>query len=171
MNITECEGYRSLLKAVEQDEAKSPKFHDYRGKMAWVVERAQHYGEMTDLDPAAVLDAWEKDRDYWYMNFYQDCNQPKIEGDSVRVFDNIEELTESIGDKGFRCPMCKGVSKSPYECDTGLEMSPKKVCDWKSYGLFGTLGKGVYVFVKSEMKGQNVFAPVAWENETETIGA
>lgn len=163
MKITECEGYKKLLAAVERDEARSPNFHNYRGKLEWVLARANHYAEATGLNPADVLNAWESGRDYWYMNYYQDSQQPKIEGDSVRVFDTLEDLKESIGNKGFRCPSCGGVSKSPYDCDTGLEMSPKKVCDWKSYGLFGTMGKGVYVFVKSEMKGQNVFKPVAWE--------
>ena len=49
------------------------------------------------------------------------------------------------------------------DCDSGDEMSPVQVCDWKSYGLFGTLGKGVYVFVTDVTRGQAVFMSIAWE--------
>lgn len=166
MGITDCEGYKSLLRSVECDEERWPKHHDYRAKFAWVIERAMHYGEKTGVDSSAILDAWEKGRDYWYMNYYQDSNQPEIKGDSVRVFETQEAFLESIGDNGFRCPSCGGVSRSPFKCDTGLEMAKGKVCDWKSYGLFGTLGKGVHVFVKSMMKGESFFTPVAWESES-----
>jgi hypothetical protein len=156
-------GYAKLLAAVERDEETSPGVHDYRGKLAWVTSRAEHYARIAGLRPTDVLDAWERDRDYWYMNYYQDCNQPEIEGDAVRVFDTPEDARLAVGASGFRCPACGGVSKSPYECDTGLDMHPGETCDWKSYGLFRTLGKGVHVFVKSEMKIQEIFMPIEWE--------
>jgi hypothetical protein len=38
-----------------------------------------------------------------------------------------------------------------------------KTCDWKVYGLFGHLGKGIFVFVKEKVAGKNIFMPVAWE--------
>jgi len=160
MNITECDGYKKLLAAVERDEKKSPNFHDYRGKLEWVLERAKHYGSATGLNPEDILNAWEKSRNYWYMNFYQESNQPEIKGGNVRVFDTKDDLKESIGDTGFICPSCGGISTNPYECNASEE------CDWKSYGLFGTMGKGIYVFVKSEMRGQEIFKPLAWEHDT-----
>jgi len=162
MKITECAGYKKLLASVEKDAAPGKKYHDYRGKLEWVLERAKHYAEKTGLAASDILDAWEAARGYWYMNYYQDCNQPVITGDSVRVFDTLDALKGSIGDKGFRCPACGGVSTDAY---SGKEMGKGKVCDWKVYGLFGALGKGIYVFVKSETKGQTVFMPVAWEDE------
>jgi hypothetical protein len=166
-DIYECEGYKKLLLAVEKDEVESPRFHDYRGKLEWIVKRAQHYAEKLDLDACNILNAWEKARAYWYMNFYQDCEQPEIKSDRVRVFEDPEELHQAIGKEGFRCPMCGGVSKSPYECDSGLDMSPGKKCDWKSWGLFHDLGKGIYIYVKSELQGQIIFMPLAWETEKE----
>jgi hypothetical protein len=174
--MEECAGYKSLLAAVEKDEGSdhSRHAHNYRGKLQWVVDRANHYAEKTGLDAADILDAWESKRSYWYMNFYQEASQPKIEGDAVRVFDTTEDLLASIGSMGFRCPYCKGVSRSPYKCDSGVELellesgAPKTgVCNWKVYGLFGHLGRGIYVFVKSELKGENVFMPIAWEESTE----
>lgn len=160
--LLNCDGYQKLLEAVRRDENKSPGFHNYRGKLEWVVDRANHYAEKTGLSAEQILDAWEQRRSYWYMNFYQESSQPKIEGDKVRVFDTVEELHASIGTSGFRCPHCKQVSKSPYACDSGFVTErDKKPCDWKVYGLLD-LGS-VTVFVKQEVAMEKLFVPVAWE--------
>lgn len=157
----DCDGYRKLVAAVERDEKQSPNFHNYRGKLEWVIARAKHYAEKTGLTPEAILDAWEKDRDYWYMNYYQDANQPSIASDKVRVFETVADLFSAIGNSGFRCPNCEAVSKSPYECNSGVK-THGKVCDWKVYGLFGHMGKGVSVFVKEKLRIESLFMPVAW---------
>ena len=177
--IVESIGYKSLLLSVERDEAHSPKFHDYRAKLAWVIERVQHYAEKTGLEAADILNAWEEDRSYWYMNYYQETNQPSLDGE-VRIFDTLYDLRASFEGKGFRCPACGGVSSSPQKCDSGIVITslhikhigrrlPKtkesKVCDWKSYGLFGTLGKGASAFIKSELRVMQLFMPVAWESK------
>jgi hypothetical protein len=161
--IDNCEGYQSLLADVERDEQKHPNFHDYRGKLSWIIERAEHYAEKTGLSASDILDAWEKQRNYWYMNYYQDCNQPLLTNDRVKVFETVDELHRSIGKQGFRCPRCETVSKSPYVCDSGAEIEPGKACDWKVYGLLGDLGKGAFIFVKEQMRGERIFMPVAWE--------
>lgn len=162
----DCEGFRKVLAAVEKDESSAHKgWHDYRGKLAWIVERARHYAEKTGLTAEAILDAWEARRTYWYVNYYQPACQPEIKGDKVRVFDTVDEMRASIGDTGFRCPSCNGISRSPYECDSGVIVKDKP-CDWKVYGLFGHLGKGVFVFVKEKVSGENLFMPVAWESST-----
>ena len=180
MEIEKCQGYATLLAAVMKDvqggegcfnpegctysRTKSFRcFHRYCDKFKWVIDRARAYAEKAGIDASAILDAWEEPRNYWYMNYYQDVNQPLLTGDRVRVFDTAEQMLESVGKSGFRCPMCKGVSKNPYQCDTGLEMSEGKVCDWKAYGLFGTLGQGASVYVKSQLKGETFFMPIAWE--------
>lgn len=164
MNITECDGYKKLLAAVDHDiDTRAMTMAECHNKLDWVVDRAEHYAAKTGLDASEILDAWEISRSYWYMNYYQDCNQPEITSDKFRIFDTLDELHESIGKDGFRCPMCGGVSKSPYECDSGQEMEKGKICDWKVYGLFRDLGKGVFIFVKSEVRGQTIFMPVAWE--------
>jgi hypothetical protein len=161
--IQDSEGYKKLLAAVERDEKQSPSFHDYRAKLKFVVERAEHYAAKTGLEAADILDAWEKDRTYWYINYYQDSNQPEIKADKVRVFETVEGLMSTIGKPEFRCPMCGGISKSPYACDSGKEVGKGKTCDWKAYGLFGTLGKGISVFVKKEIRIETIFMPVSWE--------
>jgi len=162
----DCEGYRKILIGVEKDESSGHKnWHDYGGKLAWIVARANHYAEKTGLTPEAILDAWEAKRDYWYMNYYQESRQPLINDDKVRVFETVADMLESMGKTGFRCPACEGVSKSPYECTTGIEKHGKP-CDWKVYGLFGHMGKGVSVFVKEKVAGESLFMPVAWESSS-----
>lgn len=131
-------------------------------KYDWIINRAEHYAEKTGLDVEAILNAWEEQRDYSWNNFYQDANQPIIKGDNVKVFDTLEDLLNSLGKEGFRCPSCKGVSKNPYTCDSGVKTADK-VCDWKSYGLFGTLDNGATVFVKEKFKVETFFMPIAWE--------
>lgn len=168
--IEECDGYKKLLESVEHDEKNSPGFHDYRAKLTWIIDRANHYAEKTGLDAADILDKWESGRTYWYMNYYQDAEQPEIKDENVRMFETIKDLRKSIGSSGFRCPLCGGVSKSPYECDSGIIISKIKdgrdgPCNWKVYGLFRDMGKGVHVFVKSELHGETMFMPIAWEKQ------
>lgn len=145
-------------------------FHSYCDKFKWVIDRAKHYGEKLGLNWEDILDAWEEKRGYWYMNYYQEGNQPEIKGDRVRVFETVEDMLQSIGDKKFRCPMCGGISTNPYECDSGIEMRKGKICDWKVYGLFGDLGKGVFVYCKDKLRGEHIFMPVAWEEEQQKRG-
>jgi len=181
----ELTGYEKLKAAVEQDcngrhdgcgcfnpngcnvpgHKKDGKncFHDYCNKFKWAIDRAKHYGEKLGLDWKDVLNSWESDRDYWYMNYYQDANQPEINSDRVRVFERVEEMLRSIKEKEFRCPACSGITTSPYKCNSGLEINKGKVCDWNVGGLFGDLGKGVFVYCKDKLKGENIFIPIAWE--------
>jgi len=175
--IEECEGYKKLLAAVEADEAKDPRnhgryFHDYREKLSWAVERAKHYGEKLGLDPAALLDQWESKRRYWYMNYYQDAQQPRIDAANVRVFETVDEFKASAVEPKFRCPAAGGVSTNPYTCDSGKKLERERgkteICNWKVFGLFRDLGKGVFVFIKSELAGELIFMPIAWETPSET---
>lgn len=139
--------------------------HRYCDKFKWVIDRAKHYGEKLGIPWEQILDAWEAERNYWYMNYYQECNQPAIEGDRVRVFERVDDLLASCGKEGFRCPCCGRVSTSPYACNSGVARSDGKSCDWKVYGLFQGLGKDVFVYCKDKVRGERMFMPVAWEKE------
>ncbi|MBD8037124.1 hypothetical protein H9635_10235 [Solibacillus sp. A46] len=144
-------------------------FHKYCDKFKWVIDRANHYAEKTGMDAAEILNAWEEKRNYWYMNYYQECNQPEIKDNNVRIFNTLEDLKASIGEQGYRCPNCKGISTDPYECDSGVNFSDGssiKKCDWKSYGLFGTLGQGATIFVKEKLQIGTIFMPIAWEESS-----
>ena len=172
-------GYDKLIESVKRDctkdgnyfnpegcdkESQRKCFHRYCTKFKWIIERAKHYAEKTGLDWEDILDAWESKRDYWYMNYYQESNQPEIKANSVRVFETVDEMLKSVG-KEFRCPACGEITTYPYTCNSGKEMQEGKICDWKSYGLLGTLGKGIFVYCKDKLHGENIFMPVAWESE------
>ena len=138
-------------------------WHRYCDHFKWVIDRAKQYGEKMGVPWEQVLDSWEADRNYWYMNYYQECNQPSIVSESVRVFDTVDDLLAAVGKKGFRCPCCGGVSTSPYECNSGVVRSDGKKCDWKVYGLLRGLGKDVFVYCKDKLRGERMFMPIAWE--------
>lgn len=170
-DINNSVGYKKLEKSVRNDcedgekcftpygcdkEGKIKCFHRYCNKLKWIIERVKHYSEKTGLSAVEILNAWEKQRNYCYMNYYQDSKQPLINSENVKVFDTLDQLKISLKGKGFRCPVCNHISKNPYECDS-------KECDWKSYGLLGTCGKGVTIFVKEKLQIDEIFKPIAWE--------
>jgi hypothetical protein len=160
VNIEECEGYKRLRAAVERDiELKYRSREAEEDHFSWVIERARHYAEKTGLEASDILDAWEKDRDYWHLSYYQDAKQPEIKANNVRAFETLDDFRNSSDGKGFRCPACGVISSDPVTC---------RVCGWKAYGLLGTLGKGAFVYIKETLRGYSIFIPVAWfENEKE----
>lgn len=129
---------------------------EYCSKFKWAVDRAKHYAEKTDLSYLEILKSWEEERDYWFMNYYQDCKQPEIKDDNVHIFDTVEGFLASLQGKDFRCPSCGSDSSNGVHC---------RKCDWKAYGLLGCLGKGVTVFVKEKMALATIFVPIAWETQ------
>lgn len=174
--ITTTPAWTKLVEAVERDEKGRSGFHDYRAKLEWIHARCQHYAERTGIPAKTILAGWEEKRGYWYMNFYQDANQPLLD-EKVRIFPTQQALRDSVGAHGFRCPNCRGVSKDPQVCNSGVVLGrlerPSAVCDWKAFGLFGTLGKGVDILILetedgSGMRQGNIFMPVAWE-QTEQV--
>jgi len=173
-NIEQSEGYLKLKKAIEDDGGSGWNVESRLTKLEWAVNRAKHYEARTGISASEILTKWETDREYWYMNYYQDANQPTLDGDFVKVFDDIEAFKESVGDDGFRCPNCKGVSSNPYNCNSGIVLTllnskkgKKDVCNWSAGGLFKTLGKGTFIFLKNVMVGLEIFKPVRWESGAE----
>jgi hypothetical protein len=119
------------------------------------------YAAALDMTPDAVLAAIESRRDYSAINFYQEANFPKL-GD-VRVFESPNAFKSAFPSGKYVCPSCEGHSTDPYECDTGT-VRDGKACNWKSYGLFGTMGKGLRAVVKSTFlespRVHEIFMPV-----------
>lgn len=172
-------GYDKLIKNVERDciengdcfnpngcdkEDQRKCFHRYCTKFKWIIDRAKHYAEKTGSDWNDILDAWESNRSNWYMNYYQESNQPQIKTDDVRIFETTDEMLKSIG-KQFRCPACKGITTDPFTCNSGKKIQSGKVCDWKAYRLFGTIDKGVFIYCKDILQGDTIFIPLTWESE------
>lgn len=64
--------------------------HSFCDKFKWIIDRAQHYADKTGSTLDDVLDAWEDNRNYWYMNYYQECNQPLASDRHVKIFENVD---------------------------------------------------------------------------------
>lgn len=146
--------------------------HKYCDQYAWILKRAKEYAVAASLTVEEVVEAWEKDRDYWYMNYYQECEQPSLNGKmKVFVFENVDEFRKSAEGKGFRCPYCGGATTLPQKCDSGLKVElingkkKKETCNWSAGGLFRTLGKGAQIFLKDRAMTFEVFMPIAWEGK------
>lgn len=133
---------------------------------SFLDERIGQYAEKFSIDKGELLEMFEEARDYSAINFYQEAHFPSL--DNVRVFQNMAELKKSVGNLGFECPCCGGVSTDAYRCDSGLAMDKDgKICDWKAGGLFKTLGKGVNVAVVDLFLEaptiEHIFMPIAWK--------
>ena len=84
--------------------------------------------------------------------------------EDIIIVEDGKGFVAKFPSKKFLCPMCGGISTDPNTCNSGDEMAPGKVCDWKSWGLFGTMGKGVYVCVKKPFAVFEIFKPVELVN-------
>ncbi len=128
-------------------------FTDYCGKYKWVLERAKHYSEKTGKSVDEILRIWETDRGYWYMNYYQESNQPLINSESIFLYDDwISQLKERFGNDpakwAFKCVNCGNVQTAQDFIDNNVEEHKESVyfncigryvkgkgCDWTLGGL------------------------------------
>ncbi len=149
-------GIESLMAAfeddVERDSMRSEE--ELRVTLDFALKRAQEYATVLGMTRNEVLELWERNRDYWWLNYYQDANQPKLDSErTIAIVDDPQQFLEETKDSGYRCPKCGDISKKPEDC----------ACGWKSYGLFGCLGKGLYFINRTNLASGEVFFPVAWE--------
>lgn len=132
---------------------------------AFLRKLLPQYAEKLGLTQEQVLRALESKRNYSCLNYYQEAKFPSLE--SVRVFETQADLKAAIPSMKFRCPSCGELSANPYECNTGAKRKDGSVCDWKSYGLFGTLGKGFRFTVREGFldhpRIDEIFMPVEFE--------
>jgi len=83
--LAKSSGYKSLKKAYVYDINTSGRSKDYLYKhFQWVINRAKHYADNSGKSIEHVLTEWEHKRSYWWLNFYQGCNQPKYHSGSKK---------------------------------------------------------------------------------------
>ena len=132
------------------------------------------YGELFDIDPVEILLGMENNRKISIEGYYTESKFPTNKKHFI-VFEDEKDLRKQTRpEMGFRCPHCKGISKHPYICDSGVKLvlmnsnGKKETCNWKSFGLFGTLGKGMWFTLKSVWPSNPVidesFMPIAMED-------
>jgi hypothetical protein len=152
---------------IEQIRANLNDDKRFETKLEWIKEMVEDYSRFLEIDKRDILQAFEDRRDYWSANYYQAANFPKLD-DKVKVFETQEDLMQSIKSKKFICPACGQTQTSPYECNSGHKDKDGKVCNWKSYGLLGTMGKGFRFTVKESFLEKpvvdDIFMPVEFEN-------
>lgn len=137
--------------------------------IAFIQCTVEHYAQALDLPKLDILRSLETARDYSAPNYYQESTFPRLDEGSVLIVDNLEDFRRRFPSGQYRCPSCGGISTNAYACDSGQQVgSPlPHVCNWKAYGLFGTMGKGLRVVLKSHFLERpvvtEIFNPV--ENE------
>lgn len=141
-------------------------FHKYCDKYKWVLDRAAHYAEKCGKTSEEVIEIWEKDRSYWYMNYYQECNQPLLTSEKIVLYEDWKNELESRFGKNpnkwaFVCPSCGHIQTkedfiaagkedgSPYYNCIGRYKSGVG-CDW-------TLGGLLSIHTTSVLKDAQVF--------------
>lgn len=119
------------------------------------------YSAALGMSEDEVLIAIESKRDYNAVGYYQEANFPKL--GEVVVFNTPVDFKATFPSGKYVCPSCHGHSTDPYQCNAGTKQSDG-VCKWKSYGLLGTMGKGLRAVVKSTFldapKVHEIFMPV-----------
>ncbi len=147
--------------------------HKYCDKYKWVIERAKHYAEKTGKTVEEIMEIWETDRSYWYMNYYQESNQPLLNSESVILYEGwIKELKNRFGDDSkkwaFKCPSCGNIQSGYDFIEHKVENPQDKVyfscigryvkgigCDWTLGGLLQinkvSVLKGALIFPVFEM--------------------
>lgn len=143
---SEYDSCREKLTAYAENGPACERTCEFCEKFKYAIDRAKEYGEKLNIPWEEIIASWEEDRSYWYMNYYQESNQPPIGDKKTFVFESIEDMRSKIGDK-FICPACKKVGNNPYECS----------CGWTSYGLFQT--DLAFLYCKKERKSTKCFMP------------
>jgi hypothetical protein len=134
--------------------AQTKCFHDYCGKYKWVLERAKIYAAKCNKSVDEVVEIWETNRTYWYMNYYQECKQPIPNSENIIDYDEwIIELHQRFGDDpekwAFKCPNCGNIQTAQDFLNHMIEFPKSKVynscigryvdnigCNWTLGGLF-----------------------------------
>jgi hypothetical protein len=128
----------------------------------FIFDMIPQYAQVMGKSELETLELIAKARNVNYVNYFQNANFPDLMG--VYVFDSNESFLSEFPSKKFLCPCCGGISTDPQKCDSGKKMSKKEICNWKSYGLFGTLGKGIHVVFKDKFeitpKPVEIFKPI-----------
>lgn len=129
---------------------------DYNEMGKFLNETLDNYEKNLGIPKLDILIAIEDKRDYNVRNYYQRANFPLIE--NIDVYETIEDFKKKFPSGQFICPCCENVSTDPQTCNSGKEMSKGKKCDWKSWGLLGTAGKGYSFIIKQDFLKR----PIVW---------
>lgn len=144
-------------RAVDDPVRSRPKgcFHLYCDQYKWILARAEIYAKKLNMTRDQIIEIWEEHRSYWYMNYYQDGNQPDISDPAKNIMLHDDWGNECIKRFGedprgwkFKCPRCGHVQSGndfiaagiKYWQDCYTDCIGRYVkgvgCDWTLGGLF-----------------------------------
>jgi hypothetical protein len=115
-------------------------------KVTFLCERVPQYAKIMGKTELETLELFAKSKNCNYTNYFQNVNFPDLT--EVYIFDTIQDFKAKFPSKQYTCPRCAGISTDYQECNSGRAVD-KKVCNWKVYGLFGDMGEGIKVIIKS----------------------
>ena len=155
-------GYDSLVAEYEYCAQREPdRAKGWKEKLDWALARADQYADYLGIDRDTVLAAWEERRDYWYVNYYQEANQPDLANRHVLTLAEWEDEGRRLygNDKldwKFRCPACghiqtprefKAAGHSPHaayvDCASRFGIGGRSTCKWTIGGLLKVGGRYV----------------------------
>lgn len=155
-------GIASLQAAFEHDLEKHWRSEEeLKHHLKWVLDRADMYAKACKTDREAVLAAWEANRDYWWLNYYQECKQPDVSGRDVFTINDWKfighvKYGDDLLDWKFKCPACGNVQTMRQFKEAGVDpnlaylncasrhnLGGKKECKWTIGGLLKV--GGIYV--------------------------
>ena len=140
-------GYTSLMEAYNHDiNEKWRSKEELDNKLQWVLSRADAYAALCGTTRDEVLKAWESRRDYWWLNFYQDCNQPdpeRMKGTPVMLYADwmnkgIRLYGPDMLDWSFKCPACGHIQTLREFKDAGVDEEHAFTCCASRFGLGGS---------------------------------
>lgn len=154
------------LKQQARDGWKGPTGEERAAELdTFIRDVVTEYAAAVEMPELNVLAYIEEKRDHSAVNYYQRANFPHL--DKVRVFATVPDFRAATPSGKFRCPSCEGISGDPYGCDTGNVRKDGSVCNWKSYGFFGTAGKGASILIKDHFEQHpapiEIFMPLEFE--------
>lgn len=132
----------------------------FEKQIEWIRQMFLDYSEKLGIPVDELVDIAESKRDYWWPNYYQECNFPPLDSESiVGIFRTAEEFRKYAKEHwdGFKCPRCGAVSQNPQECIHRVNKDGK--CDWAAYGLFR--GPTTVIVLEIGLSAIPIFDPVA----------
>lgn len=98
--VASSPGYKSLKASYVRDLTRGNRSkQELLRKFRWVIDRAKHYAHHKGTFLQDVLNHWESKRDYWWLNYYQESNQPKFHSGSIKRRKNLKTYYSHLSGK------------------------------------------------------------------------
>ncbi len=115
--------------------------------LKFIEKRIPQYAKLMNMSNSLTLEVIANRRRVNYTNWFQNGYIPDLS--DVMVFETVQDFKNRFPSGQSICPACESISTDFSVCNSGKKIKGK-VCDWKVYGLFGDMGKGIRVIIKDK---------------------